>query len=77
MKLRQDNVDIAYPPIIQSGGDYDLKVGAASVQMQTALTRVAWHPPVILRACAVHRWVDKTMHRAVRCVRCLCKSVAE
>ena len=27
VKLRQDNCDIAYPPIIQSGGDYDLKVG--------------------------------------------------
>ncbi len=26
VKLRQDNCDIAYPPIIQSGGDYDLKV---------------------------------------------------
>ena len=30
VKLRQDNCDIAYPPIIQSGGDYDLKVGPAS-----------------------------------------------
>ncbi len=27
VKLRQDNCDIAYQPIIQSGGDYDLKVG--------------------------------------------------
>ena len=30
VKLRQDNCDIAYPPIIQSGGDYDLKVGHSS-----------------------------------------------
>ena len=26
VKLRDDNVDIAYPPIFQSGGEYDLKV---------------------------------------------------
>ena len=26
VKLKSDNVDIAFPPIIQSGGQYDLRV---------------------------------------------------
>jgi len=26
VKLKSDNCDIAYPPVIQSGGKYDLKV---------------------------------------------------
>lgn len=30
LKLKQDNVDIAYPPLFQSGGNYELKVGIAS-----------------------------------------------
>jgi Metallopeptidase family M24 len=30
VKLKQEMVDIAYPPIIQSGGKYDLKVGRQS-----------------------------------------------
>ena len=30
IKLKAENVDIAYPPIFQSGGNYDLKLSAAS-----------------------------------------------
>ena len=30
IKLRADNVDIAYPPIVQSGGVYDLRASAQS-----------------------------------------------
>ncbi|KAK9824573.1 hypothetical protein WJX72_011424 [[Myrmecia] bisecta] len=30
IKLKAENVDIAYPPIVQSGGNYDLKVSAQS-----------------------------------------------
>lgn len=30
IKLKADNVDIAYQPIFQSGGNYDLKLSAAS-----------------------------------------------
>lgn len=30
VKLKADNVDIAYPPVFQSGGKYDLKVSAQS-----------------------------------------------
>lgn len=30
VKLKKENVDIAYPPIVQSGGDYNLKVSAQS-----------------------------------------------
>lgn len=30
VKLKQEMVDIAYPPIVQSGGKYDLKVGCQS-----------------------------------------------
>ena len=30
VKLRADNVDIAYPPIVQSGGVHDLRASAAS-----------------------------------------------
>lgn len=30
VKLKAANVDIAYPPIFQSGGKYDLKLSAAS-----------------------------------------------
>lgn len=30
VKLKPENVDIAYPPIVQSGGKYDLKVSAPS-----------------------------------------------
>ncbi|KAL6764928.1 global transcription factor [Haematococcus lacustris] len=30
VKLKDDNCDVAYPPIIQSGGRYDLKVSAGS-----------------------------------------------
>jgi nucleosome binding factor SPN SPT16 subunit len=30
VKLKADNCDVAYPPIIQSGGKYDLKVSAGS-----------------------------------------------
>jgi nucleosome binding factor SPN SPT16 subunit len=30
VKLKAGNVDIAYPPIIQSGGAYDLRVSAQS-----------------------------------------------
>ena len=37
VKLRQDNVDIAYPPIIQSGGDYDLKVGVIGCKLLLSL----------------------------------------
>lgn len=29
VKLKQENVDIAYPPLFQSGGKYDLKLNAA------------------------------------------------
>jgi nucleosome binding factor SPN SPT16 subunit len=29
VKLKPDNVDIAYPPLFQSGGHYDLKLSAA------------------------------------------------
>lgn len=29
VKLKADNVDIAYPPLFQSGGHYDLKLNAA------------------------------------------------
>ena len=29
VKLKQENVDIAYPPLFQSGGHYDLKLNAA------------------------------------------------
>ena len=30
VKLRPDNVDVAYPPIVQSGGVYSLKPSAQS-----------------------------------------------
>lgn len=30
VKLKADKVDIAYPPVLQSGGRYDLKVGATN-----------------------------------------------
>jgi hypothetical protein len=29
IKLKAENVDIAYPPLFQSGGSYDLKLNAA------------------------------------------------
>ena len=30
VKLRAENCDIAYPPVVQSGGRFDLKLSAAS-----------------------------------------------
>jgi nucleosome binding factor SPN SPT16 subunit len=30
VKLNRDNVDISYPPIVQSGGVYDLRPSAAN-----------------------------------------------
>lgn len=30
VKLNRDNVDISYPPIVQSGGAYDLRPSAAN-----------------------------------------------
>ncbi|EFN58683.1 hypothetical protein CHLNCDRAFT_140286 [Chlorella variabilis] len=30
IKLKADSVDIAYPPLVQSGGDYDLRLASAS-----------------------------------------------
>ena len=49
IKLRADNVDIAYPPIVQSGGVYDLRASAQSddrhlqYDVITASIGAAWH----------------------------------
>lgn len=37
VKLRDDNVDIAYPPIFQSGGEYDLKARVVGKWLQCVL----------------------------------------
>ena len=59
VKLRQDNVDIAYPPIIQSGGDYDLKVGTPSMHMQ-GRSGLPSHAPVMRAHVSLHSWeVDR------------------
>ena len=49
IKLRADNVDIAYPPIVQSGGVYDLRASAQSddrhlqYDVITASIGAAWY----------------------------------
>jgi nucleosome binding factor SPN SPT16 subunit len=36
VKLKAENCDIAYPPIFQSGGKFDLKLSAASDEANLA-----------------------------------------
>ncbi len=35
VKLKPENCDVAYPPIIQSGGKYDLKVSLHIIKLET------------------------------------------
>lgn len=58
VKLKQDNVDIAYPPLFQSGGHYDLKLNAACDDNN--LHDGEWHGPC---SCMVHK-LERTSSRS-------------
>ena len=62
MKLNRDNVDISYPPIVQSGGVYDLRPSAANDERPLQYDVVL----LAIGARALHAWLHARLRVHVR-----------